>query len=1368
MALLGTTLLVLLLWPSLLPNLLVASNFIPHGHCYLWKPDLVWLHIVSDSLIGLAYVSISLTLAYLVHRARRDIPYHWMFLAFGLFIIACGATHFMEVWTLWHPTYWLSGSIKLITASASITTAIALPPLIPQILALVAAAKTSEERRLKLETANKELEALYEKLKRLDQVKTEFFANVSHELRTPLTLILEPSEKLIKAELTNEQHHYLEIINRNARLLLKRVNDLLDISKLEAGKMTLDYALVDVAELVRITCAHFDTLAALRKISFSVETPPSLFAQIDPEKFQGICFNLLSNAFKFTPEGGSISCILKEVGVEQDGIKNTVYNKSKTIEPDWQIQSASSKIKSSHCELIVQDSGEGVAPNLRNIIFERYQQGEVNSSHSIGGSGLGLAIVKEFVELHKGAIAVGEAPEGGASFTVKLPLVAPLGESANLVEMPIYRVLESRKLEEWQIVEANSATSLQSKIQNPKSKIPNPNSPLVLVVEDNLDLNRLIADTLAGEFIVASAFDGREGLEKAIQLNPDLILTDMMMAHLNGEQLVREIRLRPELESIPIILLTAKADDALRVQMLREGAQDYLMKPFWAEELLARVNNLIAIKRVREVLQQEVVSKNQDLAVLANEVTSAKRELQKLASELEIRVQERTAELQAANKLLQEEIAERQRTASELYKERERFRSYFALPLVGIAITSPEKGWLEVNDKLCDILGYSRQQLMSMNWAELTHPDDLASDVEQFNRLLMGEIQGYCLDKRFIRKDGQTIHASISAGCVRRADGSVDYVVALIEDITIRKQAIGLLLERESILRSFYNSAPLMMGVVELVDDDILHISDNATSAKLFGLTPEAMQNRLASEIGLPQNYLQMWIERYRSAGEAKAPIRFEYTHENGEGSSWLAATVCPIVTSSEDSQRFCYVVEDITSRKQAEEEIRTLNAELEQRVIERTAQLEAANKSKDELLLLEQKARKQAEMTGLALAQSEARYRAIGESIPYGVWMCDKHGGIIYVSDSFLQLIGVSLEECQAKGWTNWLPQDDVEPAIAAWKNSIENSNFWDYEYKILGTDGRHYAILSRGVPVRDAAGEIACWVGINLDITERKKLQEALKQQTEELERASRLKDEFLAIVSHELRTPINCVLGWATLLRTRKFDEAKADMALETIERNARSQTQLIEDILDISRMSRNDLQLKLGPVNLVPPIQAAINAIAPQAEAKAIQLISFIEPRAVIVSGDSKRLQQVASNLLSNAIKFTQDGGRVEIELSVVTGNGELGMGDGKKGEILRSKIEQSPIPYVKIRVSDSGKGISASFMPYVFDLFRQENGGIRRSHGGLGLGLAIVRHLVELHGGDITIHSAGVGQGTTFIVKLPLLQQDFPPLSVKML
>ena len=157
----------LFLWPGLVENLFAtgfgAGMFIPHGHCYLWVPSLVWLHVSSDSLIGLSYVAISLTLAYLAHRARRDIPFQWIFLAFGLFIIACGATHLMEVWTLWHATYWLLGYVKIITAVASVATAVVLPPLVPKTLALIRDAKLSEERRVHLESVNRELETLRER-----------------------------------------------------------------------------------------------------------------------------------------------------------------------------------------------------------------------------------------------------------------------------------------------------------------------------------------------------------------------------------------------------------------------------------------------------------------------------------------------------------------------------------------------------------------------------------------------------------------------------------------------------------------------------------------------------------------------------------------------------------------------------------------------------------------------------------------------------------------------------------------------------------------------------------------------------------------------------------------------------------------------------------------------------------------------------------------------------------------------------------------------------------------------------------------------------------------------------------------------------
>jgi signal transduction histidine kinase/CheY-like chemotaxis protein len=230
---------------------------------------------------------------------------------------------------------------------------------------------------------------------------------------------------------------------------------------------------------------------------------------------------------------------------------------------------------------------------------------------------------------------------------------------------------------------------------------------------------------------------------------------------------------------------------------------------------------------------------------------------------------------------------------------------------------------------------------------------------------------------------------------------------------------------------------------------------------------------------------------------------------------------------------------------------------------------------------------------------------------------------------------------------------------------------------------------------------------------------------------EAANRTKDEFLATMSHELRTPMTAILGWAQLLRSHTLSPDDFARALEIVERNAQSQKKLIDDLLDISRIITGKLRLDVQPVDLASVVAAAVDALRPTAEAKAIRLQPLLDPQAGPVSGDTDRLQQVVWNLLSNAIKFTPRGGRVQVRLERINS-------------------------HVEIVVSDTGRGISADFLPHVFDRFRQADGTTTRRHGGLGLGLSIVRQLVELHGGTVGVESNGEGQGATFIVRLPLM------------
>ncbi len=416
-------------------------------------------------------------------------------------------------------------------------------------------------------------------------------------------------------------------------------------------------------------------------------------------------------------------------------------------------------------------------------------------------------------------------------------------------------------------------------------------------------------------------------------------------------------------------------------------------------------------------------------------------------------------------------------------------------------------------------------------------------------------------------------------------------------------------------------------------------------------------------------------------------------SRELKNGKRWFAITAEPIFDQSKAFTGAVYIVADISDRKFAEE----------------------------------------------AQQESEERFRLLLENVKdYAIFFLDTEGRVVRWSAGAESILGYQEAEILGQHSSIIFTLEDLERGedkkelhSAATEGRAEDER-WH-----IRQDGSRFWASGFVTPLKDETG-LRGFVKIMRDFTERKQAEDeraqllASEQEARAAaEAANRMKDEFLATLSHELRSPLNAMLGWLRLLNTRKFDEATTARAMETIERSARAQAQLVEDLLDVSRIIQGKLRLSVRPVELSTVIEAALDTVRPAAEAKAIRLQSILDPAAGPVAGDSDRLQQVIWNLVSNAIKFTPKEGTVQVSLERINS-------------------------HVEITISDSGEGINPDFVPYVFERFRQADSSITRQYSGLGLGLAIVRNLVELHGGTVRAHSEGAGKGATFIVKLPVM------------
>ncbi|MFO0610764.1 MAG: response regulator [Polyangiales bacterium] len=372
-------------------------------------------------------------------------------------------------------------------------------------------------------------------------------------------------------------------------------------------------------------------------------------------------------------------------------------------------------------------------------------------------------------------------------------------------------------------------------------------------------------------------------------------------------------------------------------------------------------------------------------------------------------------------------------------------------------------------------------------------------------------------------------------------------------------------------------------------------------------------------------------------------------------------------------------------------------------------------------------------------LEEAERRYRFLAESIPQMVWVCRADRSAEYVNQRWVAYTGFDLEAVNRTSWTDVVYSGDLPELDARWRDAVARGGAFEVQCRIRrSADGEYRWHLSRAEAMTSEGGPLR-WFGTSTDIEDQKRAEVELARLAVAADAANRAKDDFLAVLSHELRTPLGSILGWTRMMRQGTVGREEWPRGLDVIERCARVQHQLVEDLLEVSRIISGQLRVERALLDLAAVARAVLEAARPTAEARGVALDARLPEGPLSVEGDAARLQQVIWNLVSNALKFTPAGGRVTLRAAQAGGR-------------------------VEVTVEDSGSGITPEFLPHVFERFRQAEGPTARRHGGLGLGLSIARALVELHGGGIAAHSEGEGRGARFTFTLPVADASARPAS----
>jgi PAS domain S-box-containing protein len=657
-----------------------------------------------------------------------------------------------------------------------------------------------------------------------------------------------------------------------------------------------------------------------------------------------------------------------------------------------------------------------------------------------------------------------------------------------------------------------------------------------------------------------------------------------------------------------------------------------------------------------------------------------------------------------------------------------RFRTMFEQSPLSIQLFSREGYCVEVNGAWEKLWGTTRDHLTGYNVLE---DEQLAAKgvLHYIKEAFAGTptaIPPTLYDPAEIGREGRPRWVEAFAYPVSDEEGNIREVALVLEDVTDKMEAEEALRSSEERTRFALEAAN--MGTWNWnVSTGEVRWSGNIE--RIHGLAPGSFGGTFESYLSdVHADDREMVIQSITRSIEQGIDHNIEYRIERPDGSiHWVAGKGRAIRDDQGNVVGMSGICMDIHERKQIEESVREQSEVIE--TVNRVGQMLSAELDLQRLLQA---------LTDAATELTGARFG----SFFYNVVNQEGASYMLYT------LSGVPIEHFahfpMPRATDIFGPTFRGEGIIRL--DDVRKDPRYGRNSPYYGIPEGHLPVVSYlAIPVMSRSGEVIGGLFFGHPepgvFTERhERIMEGLAAQAaialdnarlyKESQEASRLKDEFLATVSHELRTPLNAILGWARMLLTGKLDDETGSQALEIIERNARSQAQLIEDLLDVSRIITGKLNLDIAAVEPVSVINTAIDAVRPAAEAKSVRLQAMLDPWAGTVSGDPNRLQQIVWNLLSNAVKFTPKGGKVQVRLERVDS-------------------------HVEITVTDTGQGISPEFLPFVFDRFRQADSTLTRAHGGLGLGLSIVRHLVEMHGGTVHAASLGDGLGSTFTVKLPL-------------